>query len=370
MVTLSIPAGLAMVATPVIVTAFLGEQLVTPAQATLLGSCELGAMTVALILSSFVLGQCNRRLLAGWAAGAAAIGHIALAAPGSFPQFLACQTIAGLGEGGMAAVAVAAIAGTSSPDRNFAINILGNLVSSTLFFAAFPHVMSINGIRSIEWLLGLLALVFGLGIPWLPPHALVTKHGRNGSGAGVNAPAIRWPAVMGLFGTLLFLVAIGCVWPVVGKLGANKGLPAPLIATALTVAGLFGVLSALFATWLGVRAGRLIPLTTCSIGIMGMMFALLGALGSWEFVVAVVLFMFFWILAIPYFFGLLAALDASGRLVAFSTAMQTTGLSAGQAISAFFVGRAAFSSTIVIGIVMTACAMGTTLLAVRLQARQ
>jgi len=369
MVTLSIPAGLAMVATPVIVTAFLGEQLVTPAQATLLGSCELGAMTVALILSSFVLGQCNRRLLAGWAAGAAAIGHIALTAPGPFPQFLACQAIAGLGEGGMAAVAVAAIAGTSSPDRNFAINILGNLVSSTLFFGAFSHVMSVNGIRSIEWLLGLLALVFGLGIPWLPPHALVTERGQKGS-ASANAPAIRWPAVMGLFGTLLFLVAIGCVWPVVGKLGANKGLPAPLVSTALTVAGFFGVLSALFVTWLGVRAGRLIPLITCSIGIMGMMFVLLGALGSWEFVVAVVLFMFFWILAIPYFFGLLAALDASGRLVAFSTAMQTTGLSAGQAISAFFVGRAAFSSTIVIGIVMTACAMAATLLAVRLQARQ
>jgi predicted MFS family arabinose efflux permease len=330
-------------------------------------------MTIALILSSFVLGQCNRRLLAGWAVGAATIGHIALVAPGSFPQFLACQAIAGLGEGGMAAVAVAAIAGTSSPDRNFAINILGNLLSSTLFFGAFPHVMSVNGIRSIEWLLGLLALVFGLGIPWLPPHALVTEHDRQGSRASVSAPAIRsirWPAVMGLFGTLLFLVAIGCVWPVVGKLGANKGLPTPLISTALAVAGFFGVLSALFATWLGVRAGRLIPLTTCSIGIMAVMFVLLGALGSWEFVVAVVLFMFFWILAIPYFFGLLAALDASGRLVAFSTAMQTTGLSAGQAISAFFVGRAAFSSTIVIGIVMTACAMAATLLAVRLQARQ
>jgi hypothetical protein len=80
--------------------------------------------------------------------------------------------------------------------------------------------------------------------------------------------------------------------------------------------------------------------------------------------------MFVWILVIPYFLGLIAAIDNSGSLVAFRMAMQTTGLSIGQALSALSVGRAAVSNTIFTGILMAICAMATALVAVILQARQ
>jgi hypothetical protein len=80
----------------------------------------------------------------------------------------------------------------------------------------------------------------------------------------------------------------------------------------------------------------------------------------------VVGFMFWWIWLMPYFLGLLASMDRTGRLAAFSSAMQSTGLSLGQVISAFVVAASPLSRSIHIGISLAAVALITTIAAVRL----
>jgi len=84
------------------------------------------------------------------------------------------------------------------------------------------------------------------------------------------------------------------------------------------------------------------------------------------FFVDVICFMFWWIFAVPYFLGLLAALDPSGGLAAFSVAMQTCGLALGQALSAIIVGIATYSATIYAGIAFVVIALLVMLTAVRL----
>jgi len=91
---------------------------------------------------------------------------------------------------------------------------------------------------------------------------------------------------------------------------------------------------------------------------------------AWHvFFIDVIGFMVCWIFAVPYFFGVLAAMDKSGRLVAFSAAMQTSGLALGQALSAFILGRAAYAVTVYAGISFGVFALLVTLAAVRLDIR-
>jgi len=61
----------------------------------------------------------------------------------------------------MAAVAVAAIAGTEGPDRLFALNVASNLIASSLFFVFLPHLTAGGGVRSVECALSICAVCFG-----------------------------------------------------------------------------------------------------------------------------------------------------------------------------------------------------------------
>jgi predicted MFS family arabinose efflux permease len=366
MIMLSNPAGLAMACTPGIVTVFAREGTVSARQATMLGSCELAGMTLALILASLVLSTIDRRRLAFGAVIAAVLGHVLLLVPGSYPQILACQFLAGLGEGVMAAVAVAAIAGTEGPDRLFALNVASNLIASSLFFVFLPHLTAGGGVRSVECALSICAVCFGLGLPWLPRRAPSSVRDRNVSRTQIFKFEDWLPGLLGLCGTLAFLAGVGSVWPEIGQIGASRHLPLPLVSSALAAAGVAGVASALFATWLGVRRGRLFPLVLASLGLICAMLVLLVERAPELFFVDVICFMFWWIFAVPYFLGLLAALDPSGRLAAFSVAMQTCGLALGQALSAIIVGIATYSATIYPGMAFVVIALLVMLAAVRL----
>jgi predicted MFS family arabinose efflux permease len=369
MVMLSNAAALGMVCTPGIVTAFIHEGAVTAAQATMLGSTELAGMTASLVLCSFVMARANRRWLAFGAVVAAALGHLLLAYAGSYPQILACQFLAGFGEGAMAAVAVATIAGTAAPDRIFGLNVASNLVASSVFFSLLPRMVSLGGVHSVEWILCISSASFGLGIPWIPRRAPVVASDRDVAQTQVVKLRGLLPGALGLCGTLAFLTGVGSVWPLIGQIGFSIHVPTSVISSALATAGLCGIAAALFATWLGVRFGRVAPLVVGALGLIGAMAVLLTEFASHVFFIDVIGFMVCWIFTIPYFFGLLAAMDKSGRLVAFSAAMQTSGLALGQALSAFIVGRAAYVVTIYAGISLGACALLATLAAVRLHRR-
>jgi len=369
MVMLSNAAALGMVCTPGVVTAFIHDGAVTTAQAAMLGSTELTGMTASLVLCSFIMGRANRRWLGFGAVVAAALGHLLLAYAGTYPHIVAFQFLAGFGEGAMAAVAVATIAGTAAPDRIYGLNIASNLIASSVFFSFLPRMVSLGGVHSVEWILCLSSASFGLGLPWIPRRAQVVTSDHDVSQKRVLKLRGLLPGALGLCGTLAFLTGVGSVWPLIGAIGISLHVPTGVISSALATAGLSGIATALFATWLGLRFGRVAPLVVGALGLMGAMAVLLTEFASQVFFIDVIAFMVCWIFAVPYFFGVLAAMDTSGRLVAFSAAMQTSGLALGQALSAFILGRAAYAVTVYAGISFGAFALLVTLAALRLDIR-
>jgi len=126
----------------------------------------------------------------------------------------------------------------------------------------------------------------------------------------------------------MFLLAtgLGLKWPVVGQIAAANGVAPGTVATGFSVAGLGGVAGAVASASLATRFGRLLPLI---VGTLGMLLALV-LVGTNLFVMAAILTMFFWAFALPYYLGLVAEIDATGRVAVFTSAMIPFGMAAGQ----------------------------------------
>lgn len=96
------------------------------------------------------------------------------------------------------------------------------------------------------------------------------------------------------------------------------------------------------------------------------MLLLLKLSSSGLYVANLCVFMFCWIFSIPFYMGVLAKMDVSGRLVGLSVAMQTGGIAVGQALSASLMGeRKLYSLGITIAAALVLSGAAAAWLAVR-----
>jgi predicted MFS family arabinose efflux permease len=373
MVAMCQPGGITLTTTPVLLASFLQSGHFTQGQAATLGSGELAGMTIGLILTSLIVARVDRRWYALGAILLAVTGHllsIYTAQQGSFLPTIAVRFVAGLGEGAVTGVGVAALAGLSVPDRGFGFAVTGNLIGGAIMFALMPRLEAAGGFQAILTVIAGYTILFGLAIPLLPRR----EPGVSPPGdRAIVRPSSRslLPGLMGLGGMLLFLAGIGAVWPITPQIGLSRGVPPNQIAAALALAGFAGAATGLFVGWLGTRFGRIPPMMLGALGLAGAMLSLLVDLGDRGFMLNAILLMTFWIFSVPYYLGALAAMDESGRLVTMSMAMQTFGLAAGQALAAWLVsGGAGFGGAVYTGATLIASAVLLMCLALRAAQRR
>jgi MFS transporter, DHA1 family, inner membrane transport protein len=369
MILLSIACALPSFILPGIVSAFIAGSGLRPEAAATLGSIELALMTAALVVSSQLVNRIDRRRLAFGALAVALAGQVLSAEAGSYAWLATGRAVAGLGEGTLTAVVAAAIANTRSPDRNFALNFAATLATATLFFMLLPWLQSIGGLRGILYaLVGILGC-FGLALPWFPNRAPAVPSEHPATAAAAVSSHAKALSLLALCGTLLFFTAIGLVWPLMAQIGLSHHLASAPVTAALAAASIAGIVSGLFVSWLGARIGRLIPLSIGVVGINVAMAALLTGFGLATFTFAAVSFMLWWVFNTPYFLGVMAALDRSGRLAAFSLAMQTGGIAGGQALAATIVEANDYTGALRLGMILTTVALVAIASVIRLQSR-
>ena len=363
MVAMCQPGGITMSTTPLLLASFAASGRFTQAQAAILGSGELAGMTIGLILTSLIAARVNRRWYAILAVVLAVSGHlltIFAASPGQLSPTIAARLLAGLGEGGLTGIGVMSLAGLAAPDRGFGLSVMGNLLGGAILFALMPKMESLGGFPVILTVIATYTLLFGLAIPLLPARGIRKPVLPDVGSKQVRAWTSILPGLLGLLGILLFLSSIGMVWPIAPQIGIARGVQQGLVASALAAANIAGAGTALFVGWLGLRFGRLSPMIIGAVGVTAAMLTLLTNLGELGFVLNVILLNIGWIFGMPYYFGALAAMDVSGRLVTVSTAMQAFGLGAGQALAAWllsigvgYAGPIYTSGAFVVGAVVT-----------------
>jgi hypothetical protein len=219
----------------------------------------------------------------------------------------------GVGCGCVFASACASAALTSAPDRNFG---WAQAIMNGLFFMMFliaPYSLAYSHHRGLFLLLALVL------ISTVPLYRYLNNSGNTTEILQQNTKhADMFLIGMHIVATVLLNIGLGALWAFVERMGTlNIGLDAGTIGTVLSSATLFMIGGSLFAAWLGVRVGRMLPTVVATI-LCGCAALLVSHSGSLVFYAGgLYLYNFVYLFIGPYIIaGTPSALDPSGRLAA------------------------------------------------------
>ena len=332
MIAVTNPGAFTMIAAPLLLSAFVRGGM-TAAQASTLCAIELAGMTIASLTAALLVARFDRRFLISAGLGLALSGHVMSILLAPFALVLIARAVAGFGIGVMFTTGVAGLAGVASPERAFGFSMTTNQVATLILMTVVTRLKAQAGPVETVTIIAVLSAMMVVAIPFIPRRAPSMAPGGSS-----HAPSAGFlPPLLASIGLLAFSTAIGAVWPQVGQIGLHRGIAASLVDGTIALAGVGAILGGLAAAAIGVRFGRLPILLISTVGLAAAMLFLHSAFAAAGYRTAVLAFLFFWPLAIPYLLGTLAVLDPAGRLAALSGAMIPCGMSLGGALAAFIV---------------------------------
>ena len=319
-----------IVAMPGVLAGLSASLRLTSSQIALISSSEMFGITATTVAVAGRLARLDRRRAALAALVLLVLANLLSFLAPNFPALITARFAAGLAAGALQGIMSASIATTPIPDRIFAIYLTANLTASTILLGLLSHFSAAG---HPAWLF-LVVVAMGLSamllLPWLPdePTAQTTQSkGPKQQKRALGAAALA--------ATFSLLVGIGLTWPLVGVLGLARKLSSETMANTLSIATMGGISASLLVSAAGNRFGRRLPI---SVGTLGLCAAVLLFIvfdrGQTNFAIAAFTFLFCWVLALPYYSGVVAALDPSGRLSVLWMAMQFAGLAIGPIIAA------------------------------------
>jgi MFS transporter, DHA1 family, inner membrane transport protein len=332
MIAVTNPGSFSMMAAPLLLSAFVRGGM-SAAQASALCAGELTGMTLASLVAALLVARADRRALIAGGLALALIGHLtSIIVPGFLPM-LAARTLAGFGIGAMFTTAVAGLAGLANPERAFGFSMTTNQLATLLLMMLVAHFAAAGGPSQTVVIVMIMSALMGIAIPFIPARAPRPAMHKT---AAANVTRF-FPPLLATVGLLAFSTAIGLIWPLVGQIGLQKAIPAPLVNSMIAIAGIGAISGGLTAAAVGLRFGRLPIVALCTACLTIAIIGLYATSSLNGFRVAVLPFLFFWPLSIPYLLGTLATLDPAGRWAALSGAMIPCGMALGGAIAAMVV---------------------------------
>ncbi|MBW2494920.1 MAG: MFS transporter [Deltaproteobacteria bacterium] len=300
---------------------------------------ENGAFFITLLLASGPIARLSRSRTALVGILVLIGGNLISAYAGSLEVLLVSRTITGIGAGLISGAATAAAASSDQPERVFAvITVLHNLVLSAEF-KIIPYVQTESDPTGCYFMMAAIGVVSLPLCRWLIPPRISGSSDESLVLLLLSAPN-RMLAMIVMAGVFVFEAGQSGVFTFVDQIGIQAGLNADDRGTVLSVTSLMGLSGGVVAAWLGVRVGRVLPI---SIGLSLNVAAAVGLAAS-ESVFAFSAFNLLWGLAYnflsPYLMGALAALDDRGRWAVAGESLWNGGTVPGPWIAGLLVERA------------------------------
>lgn len=310
---------------------------------------------------------------------AAAVALLAngLAWLGSSSVFIVGCLLCGAAFGVLLNVTNRLVAGSSAPQRGYAVVQLVEVLFCIGFFLGVPPIVERFGSLSVFAALAVLcAGVFLLlaGVPVSAPGGLEVDAPVSTEGGVIKlkpdgAPPNTGAAVLSLCATVLLFAGQSSVNASLVSIGAAVGLNVLWVGRVISLGLLASLCGAIFARGLGERAGLLRPLLAGA-GVLGsaMLVVTLGR-GAAAFIGgAIVLFMGI-VFVVPYIYALLAGLDKAGRWASIGPAFVLTGWALGPGIAGVVIRGVDFTTLGYVALACVAVAMTLFLCAQRLRSR-
>ena len=186
---------------PLILSSIAKARGLTDSQVGLFASFGMGGALVATLASVLWIRRISWKLLSMAAALVAATGFAGLMVVGNYEGMLALGFLAGCGQAGMVAPAIAMISDTEVPSRNFALMVGLQVAMASVLAAVFP---AIEGAWSFAGVMGVLTAItlacagLALALPARGTRSEVQPEASGeGEGAGGNRQRVEFRRARG-----------------------------------------------------------------------------------------------------------------------------------------------------------------------------
>lgn len=335
--------ALALYLAPAMVTVMIARLGFRPADPGYVISAEMAGMGLATFPALWWLSRIHWGRLACLMLLAIAVGDTASIAA-TTPLALAIARFAtGLAQGTVSIICMSALRLTRDPNRSFGIWLFAELSVGAVALLGLPLLVSVAGIGGVYATLGLLALLLagiGLHIP--------SGHDRGARAKVLASTGARdlWAGVAGLAGILGFYIGFSAIWTFTSQMASPAVAPA-VVARALSLAPIGGMAGAALAGAIGTRFGSARPFAV-AVAALAAAAGTLGLKPEWAaYQLASCGVLLGWTFGVPFLFGGIAQVDASGRLTTAINIVIGTGLAAGPALAALVVGSSGHYGVVV-----------------------
>lgn len=295
-----------------VVAAQLGGQLhLKPERIGLFFTVELGAMSLATLPSYLWLPCVSQRLVAFLAIIVFVVSNILAAFIPSYGLLLLLQLTTGLAGGTLMILCLTSAGRAANQDRVFGLWVIGQLILGALGLWVLPGLFTHFGLSALFVSLAIL-LILATPLAWAFPSYAIRPEKKLMQAHPVS---IAKP-VLGLLAVLAFYLSLGGVWTFMSALGVKSGIEANITGHILSIASLFGIAGAAFASVIGGR-GKRIHFLIIGYAILVAAIALMFNLPALaRFAIAACAFKFAWTFVLPYILAVIGAIDPSGRAIA------------------------------------------------------
>lgn len=295
---------------------------------------QLGALALFLFLSVRALNKYSGKSLALTGCTVAVAGYLGSGFGPNYGFVQFALIVAGAGMGMTLAGGNAIISSMKQPDRVYAASLAaGQLAAALLLIFVVPSAIKALGLHGPYIVLSLwTAIMFFL--------IATIKTVKTKEMASDEEPSLLVYLSLPVLALFLIGFSDASVWPFTGEIGSKLGLDAGQAEAVQGFALLAGILGATVASIVGTRFGRIKPLCIGAIFAGVLYFSILNAPSATIYSGAQILVLFFFGFSVPYFFGICAALDPKGRIMAAAAGMQMVGLALAPSIAGVIMGKA------------------------------
>lgn len=342
---------------PFLIGGYIDQGGLTPREASQLLSVEIFGIALANILAAiFWVHRAACRKLARILLVTLIALNLLCAVTSGFGPLFALRALCGLTEGSMLAIGFGLLSSTARPDRNFGLMFAISLGIGALNVQLLPLFLEDAGTPGLFANLGCYSLAALVMSGFVPSGRLASDPSRSpGIPGGQVFPALALGFL--LVANYIYFIGQGGLWSFLERWGLQQSLDLTTIANALSVSLFAGVAGGLFAAWLDVRAGRLLPLCVAISGAMLAILALYQFKTVWPFVAASAVFMFMNNFGHPYILGLASRIDDSSRLTVLSGALHTGGQATGPLIVGMVVSKGDYANALWVSLVFFAASL-------------
>lgn len=332
----------------VIVDGFTGVLGFTNAQAGTVMSANIYGASVGGLIAVFVVRRCPwRTALTGLLAGVLAL-ELASMFVRSYGLMLPLRTLDGLVGGVSVGIALSLLGRTRFPDRAFGVLLVFQFVFGGLGSWLLPGVVAAHGTWVMFACTATMATAALVTAAFVEPGSGDPRAEPERTGPAVpRAMALTAFALVALF---LFQASNMGLFAFIIPLGQSFSLGLPFISRTLGWTTWIGTLGALAVIAFGARHGRAHPL------LLAMIVTLVGFVGLYWSHYPAVFFLasaataITWSAVVPYLFGIVSAVDRSGRLATLAGFVSGLGLASGPLFGGWVVGSRDYAPLITLAV--------------------